>query len=95
MQPYFAQHRVFVRRGLTAFINELTTYDGVKAHQHFDLLDALAQAATLNPYPSAFTFEQETEAKETQWHEGVKTLATQGAGSELDRRIASGRWTGC
>ena len=94
MERRFANHQVFVRRGLTQIFNELTTYDGVRARHHFDLLDALAQAMTVDTAPVAYSFEQETEEKETQWHERVKSLANVGAGTAQDRDMAAGRWTG-
>lgn len=94
LEPYFAQGKIFVRKGLTSLINEILTYDGVRKHSHYDLLDALAQASTLDTTPITAEFiEQDGDAKERAWRDGVRALA--GAGDEeAERLVSSGRWTG-
>lgn len=93
MERRFSNRSVFIKRGLSQLYTELTTYDGVRPRHHFDLLDALAQATTLDPYPVAYSFEQESEEKETQWHERIKALASRGHDTE-NREMVAGRWTG-
>lgn len=96
MQPKFSRGEVFIRRHLTDLMNELITYDGVRKHKHYDVLDALAQAQTLEIGPVAMGFEEHREDLETEWHDKIKALANVGTGADAvaERHKLAGRWTG-
>jgi predicted phage terminase large subunit-like protein len=65
MQPWFREGRIFLRRGhCEAIVHEYKFYTGPTHHEHYDMLDALAQAPVVSVKPMPEKYGEDLEARE-------------------------------
>ena len=86
LEPWFREGRIFLRRGhCSAIVNEYNFYDGPTHTNHFDMLDALAQAPVFAKRPEPNRVHEDMEDKEWELEFGE---------DEPAKRKVKGSWAG-
>lgn len=65
LEPWFREGKIFLRRGHCApLVHEYNVYTGPTKREHYDMLDALAQAPVVSVKPVPERFDEDLEARE-------------------------------